>query len=65
MTPEPGWTKVYFTHRSPKGCLSPMGDLTVKGLFAVLTVLYLEGNYGPVCRKELALYSNSGTAAAT
>ena len=59
MTPDPGWTKVYFTHRSPKGCLSPTGDLTVKGLFAVLTVLYLEGNYGPVCRKGLALYSNS------
>ena len=59
MAPDSGWTKVYFTHRSPKGCLSPTGDLTVKGLFAVLTVLYLEGNYGPVCQKGLALYSNS------
>ena len=59
MTPNPGWTKVYFTHRSPKGCLSPTGDLTIKGLFAVLTNLYLEGNYGPVCKNELALYSNS------
>ena len=59
MTPDSGWTKVYFTHRSPKGCLSPTGDLTVKGLFAVLAVLYLEGNYGPVCQKGLALYSNS------
>ena len=59
VIPESGWTKVYFTHRSPKGCLTPTGDLTVKGLFAVLTVLYLEGNYGPVCKKGLALYSNS------
>ena len=45
--------------RSPKGCLSPTGDLTIKGLFAVLTNLYLEGNYGPVCKNWLALYSNS------
>ena len=62
MTPNSGWTKVYFTHRSPKGCLSPTGDLTIKGLFAVLTNLYLEGNYGPVCKNGLALYSNSDKA---
>ena len=59
MNPNSRCTKLYFTHRSPKGCLSPTGDLTLKGLFAVLAVLYVEGNYCPICKKGFALYSNA------
>ena len=59
MNPNSNWTKLYFTDRSPPGCLSPAGDLTIRGLFLVLMDLSLEGNYGPICKKGLTLYSNS------
>ena len=59
MKPNSSWTKLYFTDRSPSGCLSPAGGLTVSGLFLVLMDLSLEGNYGPICKKGLTLYSNS------
>ena len=59
MKPNRHWTKLYFTDRSPPGCLSPAGDLTVRGLCLVLIDLSLEGNYGPICKNRSALYSNS------
>ena len=59
MQPNPAWTKLYFTNRSPKGVQLPSGTLTTRGLCLVLIDLSLEGNYGPVCKKDLTLYSNS------
>ena len=59
MNPNSNWTKLYFTDRSPPGCLSSASDLTVRGLFLVLMDLSLEGNYLPICKKGLTLYSNS------
>ena len=59
MNPNSNWTKLYFTDRSPPDCLTSDGDLTLRGLCLVLMDLSLEGNYGPICKKGLALYSNS------
>ena len=59
MKPHSGWTKLYFTDRSPKDALSPNGVLTTKGLCLILMDLSVEGNYGPICKKDLTLYSNS------
>ena len=59
MNPNSNWTKLYFTDRSPPDCLTSDGDLTLRGLCLVLMNLSLEGNYGPICKKGLALYSNS------
>ena len=59
MKPNPHWTKLYFTDHSPPGCLSPAGDLTLRGLCLVLMDLSLEGNYGAICKSGSALYSNS------
>ena len=62
MTSNSNWTELYFTDRSPPGCLAPAGDLTLRGLCLVLIDLSLEGNFGPICKKELTLYSNSDKA---
>ena len=59
MTSNPNWTKIYFGDGSPKGVLSPSRSLTTKGLCLVLLDLSLEGNYGPICKRGLTLYSNS------
>ena len=53
------WTRLYFTHRSPPGCVTEGGELTPRGLFFVLMDLSLYGNYGPVCKKGRRLYCNS------
>ena len=53
------WTKVYFTHRSPQGVLSPSGDLTTRGLCMILLDLLHEGNYHPICKVDSTIYSNS------
>ena len=58
----PGWTRTYFTGGSPKGVLTPTGDLTMRGLNVVLLDLYLESNYFPICKKGHSLYSNSDEA---
>ena len=57
--PSSGFTKAYFTDRSPKGVFSPKGVLTAKGLFALLLDLSLEGNFYPICKTGTTLYSNS------
>ena len=60
MGPEANnWTRVYFSDRSPPGCVTPDANLTKRGLFIVLADLSLFGNYGPVCKKGSRLYSNS------
>ena len=59
MKPNSDWTRLYFTDRSPKGVQSPGGVLTTRGLFLILMDLSLEGNYGPICKRGLTLYSNS------
>ncbi len=53
------WKKTYFTDRSGEGLVSPNGIVTMKGLLIVLLDLCLEGNYHPICKKDLTLYSNS------
>ena len=59
MKPNSAWKKLYFTDRSPRDTRSPNGVLTTKGLSLILMDLFLEGNYGPICKKGLTLYSNS------
>ena len=59
MKPNSDWTKLYFTDRSPKGVRSAGGVLTTQGLYLILMDLSLEGNYGPICKRNLTLYSNS------
>ena len=47
MEANPGWTKMCFTSRSPKGVLSPEGLLIKAGSYPLLLILFLEGTYHP------------------
>ena len=53
------WTKLHFAPQTREAALTPDGDLTSAGLLLVLSDLYLEGNFGPICKVGRALYSNS------